>query len=66
LRNHSQAHPLQAVHPVPKQPAQAVIDIVVNDLDALTMTACHCEQSEAISIDCHVAALLAMTTFFWR
>jgi hypothetical protein len=24
---------------------------------------CHCERSEAISRDCHVASLLAMTTF---
>jgi hypothetical protein len=25
---------------------------------------CHCERSEAISGDCRVASLLAMTTFF--
>jgi hypothetical protein len=24
---------------------------------------CHCERSEAISRDCHVASLLALTTF---
>jgi len=27
---------------------------------------CHCERSEAISKDCRVAPLLAMTTFFWH
>jgi len=25
----------------------------VNDINKLTLTMCHCEQSEAISRDCH-------------
>jgi predicted metal-dependent hydrolase len=36
---------------------------IVNDLNKLTSLMCHCERSEAISWDCHVASLLAMTTF---
>ena len=36
---------------------------IVNDLNKFTSTLCHCERSEAISWDCHVALLLAMTTF---
>jgi predicted nucleic acid-binding protein len=39
---------------------------IVNDLNKLTSTMCHCERSEAISWDCHVASLLAMTTFVSR
>jgi len=40
--------------------------IIVNDINKLTFTMCHCERSEAISRDCHVASLLAMTTFQGR
>ena len=49
---------------------------LVNDINKLTFTMCHCERSEAISRDCHVASpctpcgaaasLLAMTTFQGR
>ena len=38
----------------------------MNDINKLTFTMCHCERSEAISRDCHVASLLAMTTFQGR
>ena len=41
-------------------------EIIVNDLNKLTSTICHCERSEAISGDCRVALLLAMTTFQGR
>jgi len=41
-------------------------DTIVNDINKLTFTMCHCERSEAISRDCHVASLLAMTTFQGR
>ena len=39
---------------------------IVNVINNLTYTEGHCERSEAISRDCHVASLLAMTTFFRR
>ena len=50
---------------------------IVNDINKSIYTGCHCERSEAISLDCHacvpklgtsacrhVAPLLAMTTIF--
>ena len=42
------------------------VKAIVNDLNKLTSTMCHCERSEAISWDCHVASLLAMTAFRGR
>jgi len=41
-------------------------DAIVNDINKLTLTICHFERSEASSRDCHVASLLAMTTFQGR
>jgi len=39
---------------------------MVNAINKLTFPRRHCEQSEAISWDCHVAMLLAMTTLLKR
>ena len=40
--------------------------IIVNAINKLAFPKCHCERSEAISWDCHVVFLLAMTTFLRR
>ena len=38
----------------------------MKDLNRSAFTLCHCERSEAVSWDCHVASLLAMTPFRCR
>jgi len=56
-------HEIRAKHPEGINSKQVPHGGIQNTNDP-NPAGCHCERSEAISWDCRVASLLAMTTFF--
>ena len=62
--------PGEDLNPLNNQNAFLCMYNIVNDINKLTFTMCHCERSEAISRDCHVPRIkygvLAMTIFQGR